>query len=639
MRVTDKSRWNRAQALGRGNAPGRVHQSSGRTSPFTTSQGGERNDDGTRYLAADRPTGNAKVNSWVEEMARLLEPARVVFCDGSAEERKRLLEEALAAKVLLQLDQKKLPGCYFHHSNPTDVARVEHLTFICTPPARRRDRPTTGWRRRRPTRSSPGCSRAPCGAAPSTWCPTSWARRSPFSKVGIELTDSLYVVLNMGIITRMGKVALDRLGPNGEDFNKGLHSVLECNPDKRYICHFPQDNTIWSVGSGYGGNALLGKKCLALRIASYLARKEGWLAEHMLILGGEPHRRAAYVAAAFPSACGKTNFAMLIPPAELQGWKIRTIGDDIAWMRVGDDGRLWAVNPEAGYFGVAPGTNRRTNPNAMDCVRKDTIYTNVARTRDGDVWWEGMDGEAPAELIDWKGQPWKKGSTEKAAHANSRFTAPMRNNPVLSAFADDPKGVPLSAIIFGGRRSNTVPLVLEAFNWAHGVYLGATMGSETTAAATGAVGVVRRDPMAMLPFCGYDMGSYLAHWLSMQGKLSNPPRIFLVNWFRKSKEGKWLWPGYGDNMRVLKWMLDRCAGRAMGQQTLLGVTPREGELDVRGLADGDAAAAATHIDLAEWRCELEDQADWFEKLGSTLPRALEHQRQLLLDQVKAALAP
>jgi phosphoenolpyruvate carboxykinase (GTP) len=460
---------------------------------------------------------------------------------------------------------------------------------------------------------------------------------SPFAKVGIELTDSVYVALNMRIMARMGKVALDRLG-NGNDFNRGMHSVADCNPDRRFICHFPQDNTIWSVGSGYGGNALLGKKCLALRIASYLARSEGWLAEHMLILEAEsPQGETHFVAAAFPSACGKTNFAMLVPPAAFQGWKIRTVGDDIAWMRVGPDGRLWAVNPEFGYFGVAPGTNYKTNPNAMRTAEKDSLFTNVALTPDMDVWWEGMDGAVPEELTDWKGHPWKKGSAEKAAHPNSRFTAPMDNNPALSRFAHDPRGVPISALIFGGRRSTTVPLVLEAFNWTHGVYLGATMGSETTAAATGAVGVVRRDPMAMLPFLGYDAGTYLQHWLNMQARIPLPPKVFLVNWFRKGQDGKFLWPGYGDNMRVLKWVLDRCQGKVAAQETLLGWTPKDGDIDLRGIdAPAEAVAAATRMDLAEWETELESQAEWFKSLGGTLPPQLEMQRQMLLASVKGA---
>ncbi len=587
---------------------------------------------------ANAPTKNPALLSWVEEMAKLTQPDKVVWLDGSDEERKRLIDLAVREKVLIPLDQKKWPGCYFHHSNPNDVARVEHLTVICTP-TKEEAGPTNIWTEPKEMYQKMGAlfEGAMKGrtlyVVPYVMGPSD----SPFAKVGIELTDSVYVALNMGTMTRMGKVALDRLGDKA-DFNKGLHSVRDCNPERRYIAHFPQDNTIWSVGSGYGGNALLGKKCLALRIGSYLAKREGWLAEHMLILEAEsPEGEISYVAAAFPSACGKTNFAMLIPPAQFEGWKIRTVGDDIAWMRVGPDGRLWAVNPEYGYFGVVPGTNYKTNANAMKSITKDTLFTNVARTKDGDVWWEGKDEPAPDELIDWKGQAWKKGTDDKAAHPNSRFTAPMANNPALSRFAHDPRGVPISAIIFGGRRSNTVPLVLQSFNWTHGVYLGATMGSETTAAATGQVGVVRRDPMAMLPFLGYDAGSYLSHWLDMQERIPNPPKIFLVNWFRKGSDGKFLWPGYGDNMRVLKWVLDRAHGRINAHETLLGWVPFPGDLDLTGLNMSAASAEqATRIDLGEWEYELESQKEWFDKLGATLPKPIALQREMLLAEVKNA---
>jgi phosphoenolpyruvate carboxykinase (GTP) len=591
-------------------------------------------------MAQTAPTQHAALLRWVEETAKLTKPDSIVWCDGSEAEKKKFTAEAVAAKVLIPLDQKKWPDCYYHHSNVNDVARVENLTLICTP-TKEEAGPTNNWMApaeayAKLTAIYDGCMKGrtmyvvPYIMGPAT---------SPFSKVGVELTDSVYVALNMGVMTRMGKVALDRVGKDGE-FNKGLHSVADCSPDRRWICHFPQDNTIWSVGSGYGGNALLGKKCLALRIGSYLAKKEGWLAEHMLILEAEsPKGEKQYVAAAFPSACGKTNFAMMIPPTTFAGWKIRTVGDDIAWMRVGADGRLWAINPENGYFGVAPGTNRKTNPNAMDSVRKDSLFTNVARTKDGDIWWEGWDTEAPDELIDWKGDLWKKGSKDKAAHPNSRFTAPAINNPALSPSVDDPKGVPISALIFGGRRSTTVPLVMEAFNWTHGVYMGATMGSETTAAAVGLKEGVRRDPMAMLPFIGYDAGSYLQHWLDMQQRIPNPPKVYLVNWFRKSADGKFLWPGYGDNMRVLKWILDRAAGRVGAQETLLGNTPKAGDLDLTGVAaTPEQVAAATRIDLGEWQEELESQAEWFEKLGKTLPRPISLQRDLLLERVKAARA-
>jgi phosphoenolpyruvate carboxykinase (GTP) len=453
---------------------------------------------------------------------------------------------------------------------------------------------------------------------------------SPFSKVGIEITDSVYVVLSMRIMTRMGKAALEMLG-NSDEFNRGLHSTLDVNPDRRFICHFPQDNTIWSIGSGYGGNVLLGKKCLALRIGSYLGRKEGWLAEHMLILGVEsPEGQTTYVAAAFPSACGKTNFAMLIPPRRFHGWKVWTVGDDIAWMRVGPDGRLWAINPEAGYFGVAPGTSVMSNPTAMRCIERDTIFTNVGLTEDGDVWWEGMTDKPPKGLTDWHGKPYDPASGEKAAHPNSRFTAPATNNPGLSRHVNDPEGVPISAIIFGGRRATTIPLVLQSFNWVHGVTMGATMGSETTAAATGKVGVVRRDPMAMLPFCGYNMGDYFNHWLEMRGQIPHPPKIFMVNWFRKGADGKFLWSGYGENMRVLRWIVDRAMGKTGGRETPVGWVPREGDLDLSGMEiTPEMFREATAVRVEEWKTEIDMQGEFFQTIGPHMPRALDLQRQLL----------
>jgi phosphoenolpyruvate carboxykinase (GTP) len=582
--------------------------------------------------AGRAPTKNPSLLAWVEECARLTKPDRVVWCDGSEDERKRLTEEAVAKAILIPLNSAKLPGCYLHRSNPNDVARVEHLTFICSR-EKAEAGPTNNWMDPQEAYRKLGglfdgaMKGRTMYVVPYVMGPLG----SPYSKVGIELTDSIYVVLNMRIMTRMGKAALDQLG-DSNDFNRGLHSVADCNPERRFICHFPEDNTIWSVGSGYGGNALLGKKCLALRIASNLGRREGWMAEHMLVLGVEsPEGTTTYVAAAFPSACGKTNFAMMVPPKRFDGWKVWTVGDDIAWMRPGPDGRLWAINPEAGYFGVAPGTSIKSNPNAMKTVLKDTLFTNVALLPDGDVWWEGMSDAVPPEAIDWQGRPWKAGSTEKAAHPNSRFTAPMRNNPVLANAADDPRGVPISAIIFGGRRSTTIPLVLQSFNWTHGVFLGATLGSETTAAAAGKVGVVRRDPMAMLPFCGYDMGKYFAHWLEMQQLIRNPPKIFQVNWFRKGADGKFLWPGYGENMRVLKWVIERALGRVGGAETLLGWVPKHDDLDLSGIdIPQEKVAEATSIDLGAYREELESAGTFFKTLEPTLPRALELQREILL---------
>ncbi|HEX2798896.1 MAG TPA: phosphoenolpyruvate carboxykinase (GTP), partial [Thermoanaerobaculia bacterium] len=537
---------------------------------------------------------NTHLLSWIESCVQLTKPDRVVWCDGSTAEKDALTQEAVRIGVLIPLNQTKLPGCYLHRSNPNDVARTEQLTFICTR-TKEEAGPTNNWMA--PEEAYRKLGRLFDGSmtgrtlyvVPYVMGPIG----SPMAKIGVELTDSLYVVLNMEIMTRMGQRALDALG-SSNDFNRGLHGTLDVNPDRRFVCHFPEDNTVWSVGSGYGGNALLGKKCLALRIGSFLGRREGWMAEHMTIVGAEdPNGETTYVAAAFPSACGKTNFAMLIPPKRFHGWKVWTVGDDICWMRPGPDGRLWAINPEAGYFGVVPGTNQATNPTAMRTISKDTIYTNVAMTPDGDVWWEGKDGEVPEELLDWQGRPWRKGSPEKAAHPNSRFTAPMANNPHMSPHVNDPEGVPIAAIVFGGRRSTTVPLVVQAFNWVHGIYMGATLGSETTAATTGKVGVVRRDPMAMLPFCGYDMGSYFDHWLDMSRSIKDLPKIFQVNWFRKDSDGSYLWPGFGENSRALEWICRRLDGDASGADTPIGVVPRPDDLVLAGLdAPHEAVAAA-----------------------------------------------
>jgi phosphoenolpyruvate carboxykinase (GTP) len=587
--------------------------------------------------AAPPGTKNKNLLAWVEECIALTKPDNVVWCDGSEEEKTRFTDQAVAAGILTPLNPEKLPGCYYHRSNPNDVARVEHLTFICTKtkeeagPSNNWMSPEDGYKKLSALFEGSMKGRT-MYVVPYIMGPAG----SAMSKVGVELTDSIYVALNMRIMTRMGQVALDMLGQSN-DFNRGLHCTLDLNPERRFICHFPDDNTIWSVGSGYGGNVLLGKKCLALRIGSFLGKKEGWLAEHMLILGVEsPEGETTYVAAAFPSACGKTNFAMMIPPKRFKGWKVWTVGDDIAWMRVGEDGRLWAVNPEAGYFGVAPGTSMHSNPNAMKSIQRDTIFTNVALTKDMDVWWEGKDGPVPEELTDWQGRPWKKGSTEKAAHPNARFTAPAINNPALSKYWDDPKGVPISAIIFGGRRATTVPLVMQAFNWVNGVFFGATMGSETTAAATGQVGIVRRDPFAMLPFCGYDMASYFGHWLSMQSKLENPPRMFMVNWFRKGKDGSFLWPGFGENMRVLKWVIDRARLRVGGYETPMGWVPKAGDLDLSGLPVevAEHVDEATHIDLGEWQQELESLTEFFDKMGPNMPKVLKIQRDIMLERRK-----
>jgi phosphoenolpyruvate carboxykinase (GTP) len=587
--------------------------------------------DTARTSDGTTPTRNPHLLAWVEEMAKLTKPDRIDWCDGSKAEKARLIDEAVSAGVLIPLNPDKRPGSYLHRSNPNDVARTEHLTFVC--PRKKEDAgPNNNWME--PQEAYAKLGKLFDGAmkgrtmyvVPYVMGPA----KSPFAKVGVELTDSVYVAINMQLMTRMGKVALDTLGDASNEFNRGLHSTLDCNPERRYICHFPEDNAIWSIGSGYGGNALLGKKCLALRIASTLGRDEGWLAEHMLILGAEdPAGKTHYVAAAFPSACGKTNFAMLIPPARFSGWKITTVGDDIAWIRVGKDGRLWAVNPEAGYFGVAPGTNEKTNKNAMQSLTHDCIFTNVALTKDGDVWWEGM-SDPPDGLTDWQGQPWTPDSGKPAAHPNSRFTAPMANNPILSDRADEAEGVPLSAIIFGGRRATTVPLVLQALNWSHGVYLGATMGSETTAAAAHAVGVVRRDPMAMLPFCGYDMGQYFQHWLALEERIANPPPMFLVNWFRKDANGKFIWPGFGDNMRVLKWILDRASGQVGASETPFGFVPRAEDLDLEGLnLSPESLQTLLQVDPKDWAAEFESQKELFDKLAATIPAELKQQRERL----------
>ncbi len=584
-------------------------------------------------MGENKPANQAALE-WVHDVASLTGPDNIFWCDGSKAEKEFLLSEACRQDVLLKLDQKKRPGCYLHRSNPNDVARVEQFTLICTPTEKEAG-PTNHWAD--PAETYEKLQGLLKGAmkgrtmfvVPYIMGPPD----SPLAKVGYEVTDSIYVVLSMRIMTRMGAAASEKLGEQKEsEFNRGVHSLLDLNPERRWICHFPQDNAIISVGSGYGGNVLLSKKCLALRIASYLARKQGWLAEHMLILGVEsPEGEKHYVAAAFPSACGKTNFAMLIPPEHFAGWKITTIGDDIAWMEIRNDGRLYAVNPENGYFGVVPGTSYDSNPNAMRSIERDTLFTNVALTKDGDVWWEGKGGERPNDAIDWKGNPWSSDSKEKAAHPNSRFATPMRNNPVLDPKVEDAVGVPISAIIFGGRRSDTMPLVFQADDWNHGVYIGATMASETTAAATGAVGQVRRDPMAMLPFCGYNIGDYFRHWLATGKRFSNPPLIFHVNWFRKNAEGKFLWPGFGDNMRVLKWVIERCQGKGGATESPIGRVPRPEDLDLEELdISEEQMKDVLAVKAEEWTKELAGQKEFFDSLQSNVPD------ELLAEQKKVA---
>ena len=585
----------------------------------------------------DAKPGNHAVLDWVHDVATLTEPENIFWCGGSDRENEFLIAESLKQNVLIKVNPKKFPRSYLHRSDPNDVARVEQFTFVCTP-TKEDAGPTNNWSEPRETYTKLRSllKEAMHGRTMFDIPYLMGPPDSPLAKVGFEITDSIYVVLSMRIMTRMGETALKRLGSQSKaEWNRGVHSLLDVNPNRRFICHFPQDNTIISVGSGYGGNVLLSKKCLALRIGSYLACKQGWMAEHMLILGVEsPEGRKHYVVAAFPSACGKTNFAMLIPPKHFKGWKVTTVGDDIAWMQV-RNGRLYAVNPENGYFGVLPGTSYKSNPNAMKSIAHDTIYTNAALTDDGEVWWEGKDGARPAHAIDWRGNDWTPSSKEKAAHPNSRFTTPRRNNPALDPDVEKGEGVPISAIIFGGRRSDTVPLVYQAFDWAHGVYLGATMASETTAAATGAVGRVRRDPMAMLPFCGYNIGDYFQHWLDMGKRLTRPPLIFNVNWFRKGTDGKFLWSGFGENMRVLKWIVDRCEGHGGAVQSPIGWLPSPHDLDLADLdIDHKCVAELLGIDHEEWQKEIGAHEKFFKSLGRVVPEELLDQSKQLAARFK-----
>ena len=586
-------------------------------------------------------TQNKSVLNWIENMKELVTPDNVVWITGEESQLEDLRKEACTTGEMIKLNQEKLPGCYLHRTAVNDVARVEDRTFICS--RKEEDAgPTNHWMDpEKAYKMLYDIARGSYKGRTMYVIPYSMGPvGSHFSKVGVELTDSIYVVLNMAIMTRVGDKVWEALG-DSNDWVRGLHCKCQIDAEKRYICHFPEDNTIISVNSGYGGNVLLGKKCFALRIASFQGKNEGWMAEHMLILGVEnPKGEVKYITAAFPSACGKTNLAMLIPPEgyRAKGYKVWTVGDDIAWMRIGPDGRLWAINPENGFFGVAPGTNEKSNPNALHTTRQGTIFTNVAlNTDDNTVWWEGLDKNPPEHAIDWKGNPWNgKTSTEKGAHPNSRFTAPAKNCPCISSEFENGAGVPISAIVFGGRRAQTTPLVYQSRDWNNGVFVGSIMASETTAAATGAVGVVRRDPMAMLPFCGYHMGDYFNHWIEMGQKLGDKaPKIFNVNWFRLDDEGHFIWPGFGDNLRVLEWILKRCEGKVDAEETSIGYVPKAEDINLEGLDFSlDTLKSILAVDNAQWTKEAEGIEEFYKKFGDKLPAELKEQ----LEGLKARLA-
>ena len=594
-------------------------------------------------------TTNKKVLEFVDMAQKLMQPEKVVWIDGSEEQLEQLRQQAMQTGELIKLNQEKLPGCYYHRSALNDVARVESRTYICT--RKEEDAgPTNNWMEpEKAYAMAADIFRGSMKGRDMYVIPFSMGPvGSPFSKIGIEITDSIYVVVSMAIMTRIGQKVLDALG-DSDDFVRGLHGKCELNEEDRYILQFPEDNAIWSCNSGYGGNVLLGKKCFALRIASYQGRQEGWMAEHMLILGIEdPEGNTRYVAAAFPSACGKTNLAMLIPPElyRRKGYKVWTVGDDIAWIRKGPDGRLWAINPEAGFFGVAPGTSQKSNPNALASTRQGTIFTNVVyKPEDGTVWWEGMDKNPPRGALNWKGEPWDPDAGEKGAHPNSRFTAPAKNCPCISPEWEAPQGVPLSAIIFGGRRAKTAPLVYQSRDWNHGVFVGSVMASETTAAATGAVGVVRRDPMAMRPFIGYHVGDYFQHWIDMGKKIDDDkkPKIFNVNWFRLNDDGAFLWPGFGDNFRVLEWILKRCDGEVDAVETEIGYVPRPEDINLDELdytIEGDqkftidTLRSILTVEKPYWREDVESIRDFYATIGDRLPPELRECLETLENNLK-----